>query len=381
MINFCIQKQSDFVELNSSFEILINDLLYSLPTIGLICFVAVIFSYVLLLLFRHCAHFAVWSITILSLALLVFITSFSWYKFATSSSLERDANDLLYFSIIMTFLTFVSLIVVICIRDRIKLVIQLFKETSKALIDLPALMIQPIFTFISTAFAVMPFIGIAFLIESSGTMEVDPINSSKVILQQNWAIQFARILNIIAFFWFTQFLIGCQHFIIAGTVSKWYFTRNKEKLGAPMLKTYSNLFRFHLGSVCLGSWVITIIKAIRMILYAMYWTTASSRNIFVRLLAFFINWIIAQLDFFFRYLIRNAYVIVAKDGIPFFEAASKSSDLIFNNLIDVLALNHVGDLVLSIGRLFVVAIAGFVGYETLVSVTEKRIITKIRMQY
>jgi hypothetical protein len=86
----------------------------------------------------------------------------------------------------------------------------------------------------------------------------------------------------------------------------------------------------------------------------------------LKLLGFFFRWLIAQLDMFLRYLVRSAYIIVAKDGLPFFKAASKSNDLIFNNLIDVLALNHVGDLVLTLGRLFVVAIAGFVGYEMMV---------------
>lgn len=187
------------------------------------------------------------------------------------------------------------------------------------------------------------------------------------VIKQDVFVGIARVLNLIAFIWFSQFLIGCQHFVVAGTVSKWYFTREKTKLNAPMLTTYNNLFWYHLGSICLGSWIITIIKIIKTSLYVLSWCCSSSRNLFVKLIGFFIRWLIAQLDMFLRYLVRSAYIIVAKDGLPFFKAASKSNDLIFNNLIDVLALNHVGDLVLTLGRLFVVAIAGFVGYEMMVS--------------
>lgn len=366
MMNRCFKKEEDFdPEIQSNFDFLINDLSSTAPSIVLVCAVSLVFSYILLLLFRHCAHYAVWGITILSVSSMVGFAALAWFKFATSKSDELKAAWT-YHAIVLTFLAAVSVIVVICVRKRIKLVIHLFKESSKVLLDIPALMAQPIMTFIATALAIAPFIGFQILIETSGNFEVDP-TTQKMILSKNGFILTARVLNIVGFVWFTQFLIGCQHFIIAGTVSKWYFTRDKTKLNAPMKTTYYNLFWFHIGSICLGSWIITIIKTIRISLSIIYWSASSSRHIVARLIAFFIGWLIAQLDMFFRYLIRSAYIIVAKDGLPFFKAASKSSDLIFNNLIDVLALNHVGDLVLSLGRVFVVAIAGYVGFESMVS--------------
>jgi len=63
---------------------------------------------------------------------------------------------------------------------------------------------------------------------------------------------------------------------------------------------------------------------------------------------------------------RNAYIIVAKDGTPFFESGKKAFGLLFRNLMDVIALNNFGDIVLVIGRLFIVGIAGFIGYELMV---------------
>lgn len=363
-MNRCIQKSKRFnAELQSRFDFIIDDLVLTAPTITLVCFIAVAFSYILIILFRHCAHYAVWGITFACLSLMIAIAGMYWFQYLSADTNQKFGIDK---PIITTFLAGVSVVVVICVRKRIKLVIQLFKETAKVLLDIPALMAQPIMTFIATALAVAPFIVFQMLIETSGTMEMNPI-TSKVTFQQNGLIMTARILNIIGFVWFTQFLIGCQHFIIAGSVSKWYFTRDKARLNAPMKTTYYNLFWFHLGSICLGSWIITIIKTIRISMRVMYWIASSSQNDVLRIIAFLIDWLIGQLDVFLRYLIRSAYIIVAKDGLPFYEAASKSNNLIFNNLIDVLALNHVGDLVLSMGRLLVVAIAGFYGYEAMVS--------------
>lgn len=69
-----------------------------------------------------------------------------------------------------------------------------------------------------------------------------------------------------------------------------------------------------------------------------------------------------------QYIVRNAYIIVAKDGTPLFESGKKAVNLLAKNLMDVVALNQVGDFVLFLGRVFVVVITGFVSYE-LVSVS------------
>ncbi len=70
----------------------------------------------------------------------------------------------------------------------------------------------------------------------------------------------------------------------------------------------------------------------------------------------------AQIERFLQYLVRNAYIIVALEGTPLIESGKKAFRLIKENLVDVLALNNVGDLVLCMGRLFVTLIAGFVSY-------------------
>lgn len=79
-------------------------------------------------------------------------------------------------------------------------------------------------------------------------------------------IRAARWVNLFAILWFTNILFGCQDFIIAGSVSKWYFTRNKSKLNFPIITSFGHLIRYHMGSVCLGSLIIAIIQTIQAIL-------------------------------------------------------------------------------------------------------------------
>ena len=44
-----------------------------------------------------------------------------------------------------------------------------------------------------------------------------------------------------------------------------YFTRDKTKLDSPIQKTLWHLIRFHLGSVCLGSLIIMLVKIVKLI--------------------------------------------------------------------------------------------------------------------
>lgn len=70
---------------------------------------------------------------------------------------------------------------------------------------------------------------------------------------------------------------------------------------------------------------------------------------------------------FLKYLIRNAYIIVAKDGMPLVKSGRKAFKLMFDNLLDVIALNQFGDIVLVMGRLLIVALSSFIAYYLMVN--------------
>lgn len=83
-----------------------------------------------------------------------------------------------------------------------------------------------------------------------------------------------------------------------------------------------------------------------------------------------------MLEEFLQYLVRNALIIVAKDGTPLITSGKKAFSLLKKNLVDVIILNKFGDFVLVIGKLFVVLIAGFVGY-AVVSVSHREYFLKL----
>lgn len=69
------------------------------------------------------------------------------------------------------------------------------------------------------------------------------------------------------FVWTTQFALSCQHFIVSGSVLRWYFNRDKTKIQEPIKSSLFHLIRFHLGSACLGSLLIVLGKLFRIVLF------------------------------------------------------------------------------------------------------------------
>lgn len=110
------------------------------------------------------------------------------------------------------------------------------------------------------------------IIESAGHIKVLSKSFSAVrtfeeaIYVKNATMTVTQVFNIFAFFWFTLFIFSCQDFIIAGTISKWFFSRVKNNVSCPMSTTFHNLCRYHIGSVCFGSFIVAVVKMIKSVI-------------------------------------------------------------------------------------------------------------------
>lgn len=98
----------------------------------MICFVAFCFSYICLILFRYAAIYVIWIINITCVGFVVFLALLCLYV----NSPHEAA--------VMGILALVLIFLLIWFRKRIRLVAKLFKEASKALMDVPTLMFEPI---------------------------------------------------------------------------------------------------------------------------------------------------------------------------------------------------------------------------------------------
>lgn len=78
-------------------------------------------------------------------------------------------------------------------------------------------------------------------------------------IKSMWWIYFIGLI------WTSEFIMACQQMVIAGSVAHWYY-RHKYKDNAHVCYATGKLVKYHLGSVALGSLVITVFKVPRLIL-------------------------------------------------------------------------------------------------------------------
>lgn len=244
-----------------------QDLLNSWSAILISCIVALVFSYILLVLFRYAVKYVIWIIYIGLIVVLVIgvITFIVLYFNAKSNGINQSPEGFLIVSAILGIAAIILAVVIFLFRKRIRLVVQLFKEASKALGDVPLIVAEPLLTFLAFGLSTLAFLYFAIVIESSGHLEIENDERGKfdkATYNKDFGMIVAHYVNLATFIWFTQFIIGCQHFIIAGTVCQWFFARTKTKLDSPIKRSFDYLLRVHIGSICLGAVFITIVKMI-----------------------------------------------------------------------------------------------------------------------
>lgn len=278
IFNRCHRTNSS-TDISGFFTKMSQDLITTWPMILLTCAIAAIFSSVLLILFRYAIEYIIWIIYIGLVLVMAAGSIFFWIWFV----IEKQSAFLTP-AILLSIMVAVLIFILIWFRKRIKLVAQLFKEASKALMDITPILFEPILTFLTLMLAIIPFVLFLIIIQTAGnaTETTNLDGSPQVTFQKDIGISIARVVNLVAFIWFTQFIFGCQHFVIAGTICKWYFTRNKSKLDSPVWTTFYQLIRFHLGSVCLGSIIITLVKIIRMVVEGILHQVFSKQPLIVK---------------------------------------------------------------------------------------------------
>lgn len=198
-------------------------------------------------------------------------------------------------------------------------------------------------------------------IESSGNIVIEGNQSAKYVKDSTMYV--TRWYNLLALFWFSQFIIGCQHMIIAGAVATWFFTRNKSKVDSPICTSFKNLIRYHLGTVAFGSFIIALVQLIRAIFKSLEYGLRDPSNKLTQCLFSSCQCCLSCFEKFLQYLTRNAYIETAMNGTSFCTSGQKAFSVLASNALRVFAINSVGDFVLLLGKALVVLCTVLIGME------------------
>ncbi|PSR95683.1 Choline transporter-like protein [Actinidia chinensis var. chinensis] len=340
-------------------------------------------SVIWLLMIRHFVSGMPWITVILFNVLIISFTMFYYLKagWIGNSAISpiigehdpyyqvsaRELNHLRAVAVLMTVVMIVSILSSIAIVHRILMATSVLKVAAKVIGEVQALIIFPVIPYLMLAIFYMFWLSAALHLFSSGQVLENECNSNccayELALKRvscdrccGYTIHYtnhisaAILFHLFGCYWATQFFITCTSTVIAGSVASYYWARGETSPEIPFLPVFSSmrrLMRYGLGSVALGSLIVSFVESIRFILEAIRRKLKTANmvpdsqigRVAFHSSQFFrrcIEWTIKSVN-------RNAYIM----------ASEMATELIISNILRIGKVNVIGDVILFLGKLCV----------------------------
>ncbi|XP_065351005.1 choline transporter-like protein 1 [Cloeon dipterum] len=360
-------------------------------------FVALGFSLILILLLIVAVRVVVIISLVFAIVVCTVATAYLWvqwayekdklaekYKYHPSSMSNVETTNVdsyMGYAIAASVVSGILFLVLLATRKRIGLVIRLFEEAGKAIVNMPTLLLLPWFTFIIVGGLIAVWFFLALWIESSGRLVSE--NNVNFVYEKDAPVMIARWWNLLALFWLVQFAAACQHLTVAGAVGDWYFTRKKEKLKHPVDRSMARTVSYHLGSAAFGAALIALLHFVRVVwqeCFRVVKTSIPAEQVAVPVpegapeppavdstpnapssSTKLVNCLMYPFTKFIAFVNRNAYIEIALRGCNFIEGGRRAIMLIAKHALSIAAINSVGDFVLFMAKIAVMLSTMLVG--------------------
>jgi len=258
--------------------------------------------------------------------------------------------------------------------NAIRLALALLKVVARFIAETCSVLFVPVIMFLVVVGFFIYWVVVAVYIYSTGTVVK---NQTTFIASIQWDnnTRYAFWYHLFGLFYVSAFLSGVTQFVIACTGCFWYFEQQLDGNDNPninrtkVLSSFYRVFRYHLGSIALGSLILAIIQFINFILS--YIKSQMGDDNSSRLIKCLIDCVQCCLDCcerFIEFINRHAYIQMAITGENFCSAASSGFGVIIRNLGRTSALAAIGGVFQLLGLLFVACGTGIIGYEMIINI-------------
>ena len=315
---------------------------------------------------------------------------------STFSSYYYNKDLWLGIAITLSVITFIILVILIFLRSRISIAIELIEEASKAVGSNMAVLFFPIGPYLGQGLVILWFCLVAAYLGSAGQPEYKLVDTCKEMNCTNPATKelyfknekcdpekfscpacpeascvfhkfgpsnlevLFQVYNMFALFWILFFVEALGEMVMAGVFAGWYWTMDKDNdlPASPLLSSLYRTIRYHLGTLAFGSLILTFVRMIRVLIEYVEdkLKQYSQDNTVVKAVLCLCKCCFYCLENFLKFLNRNAYIMTAVYGNSFCGGARRAFDLLFRNMARVVVLDKVTDFILFIGKLIVVGL-------------------------
>jgi len=193
------------------------------------------------------------------------------------------------------------------------------------------------------------------------------------------------LFHLFCFLWTNELLQAITICIVAGAVCDWYWTRPSGPTKAPpnsccykipcfrghgpdpklafkggdgksfqfpLMRSVVRTFRFHLGSLAFGSFLVAVVQLLRIIFEYIKKETKgwAEKNKCFKLMLKIITVILLCFERCLKYITKNAYIMIAMQGHAFCDAACHGFKLLLTNLIQFVLVSCFSKVVIFLGK-------------------------------
>jgi len=166
--------------------------------------------------------------------------------------------------------------------------------------------------------------------------------------------------HLLALLWGNAFISAATQFIISSSVCIWYFSQGTNEGSSKSVRTsVYRFFRYHLGSIAFGSFVLALVQFVRAILAYIQYHSQKLAGKESRTIKFILGCLQCYLfcfERFIKFLNKNAYIQIALSGKSFCPAAKDAFILIMKNPVRLGVVSSISSIFVLFGKVFIAAI-------------------------
>uniref|UniRef100_A0A8C0SF04 Choline transporter-like protein n=1 Tax=Canis lupus familiaris TaxID=9615 RepID=A0A8C0SF04_CANLF len=302
--------------------------------------------------------------------------------------------------IVLAVLEGILLLMLIFLRQRIRIAIALLEEASKAVGHMMSTLFYPLVTFVLLLICIVYWAMTALYLATSGQPQyvlwapnaslpscgkvqmntscnpmAQPVNSScpglRCIFQSYSSTGLVQrslfnlqIYVVLALFWTVNWVLALGQCVLAGAFASfyWAFQKPQDIPTFPLSSAFIRTLRYHTGSLAFGALILTLVQMARVILEYIDNKLRGSQNPMARCIMCCFKCCLWCLEKFIKFLNRNAYIMIAVYGKNFCVSAKNAFMLLMRNIVRVVVLDKVTDLLLLFGKLLVVGGVGVLSF-------------------